>query len=170
MNGNRCVWLCGGSWRFGPMWHVYCLGDLGQWSTSGTSHNRVHTSPALRHPTRQVGRERGKGKETSGFFLFLSLSRTHTYIHAFGILCFLALLGFLQVHLDLDGEEQECVFLCAWGGARLIDSLEPECSPCRVTNSPIKPTLSLFSLVFSLKVLPPLALLPNLPIFAGILV
>lgn len=26
-----------------PMWHVYCLGDLGQWSTSGTSHNRVHT-------------------------------------------------------------------------------------------------------------------------------
>ncbi|KAJ4942488.1 hypothetical protein JOQ06_012354, partial [Pogonophryne albipinna] len=32
--------------------------DLGQWSTSGTSHNRVHTSTALRHPTRQVGRER----------------------------------------------------------------------------------------------------------------
>lgn len=28
-----------------PMWHVYCLGDLGQWSTSGTSHNRVHTFP-----------------------------------------------------------------------------------------------------------------------------
>ncbi len=26
-----------------PMWHVYWLGVLGQWSTSGTSHNRVHT-------------------------------------------------------------------------------------------------------------------------------
>lgn len=28
-----------------PMWHVYWLGVLGQWSTSGTSHNRVHTFP-----------------------------------------------------------------------------------------------------------------------------
>lgn len=26
-----------------PIWHVYWLGVLGQWSTSGTSHNRVHT-------------------------------------------------------------------------------------------------------------------------------
>lgn len=26
-----------------PIWNVYWLGVLGQWSSSGTSHNRVHT-------------------------------------------------------------------------------------------------------------------------------
>lgn len=56
------------------MWHVYCLGDLGQWSTSGTSHNRVNTSMAIRHPTRQVGREReARAKKHLG-----SLSFSHT--------------------------------------------------------------------------------------------
>lgn len=80
MNGNRCVWLCGGSWRFWPMWHVYCLGDLGQWSTSGTSHNRVHTSTALRHPTRRAGREREARarKHLGSLFLSFSLPHTHT--------------------------------------------------------------------------------------------
>lgn len=79
MNGNRCVWLCGGSWRFWPMWHVYCLGDLGQWSTSGTSHNRVHTSTALRHPTRRVGRERER--QGQGNIWVLSFSVTHIHSH-----------------------------------------------------------------------------------------
>lgn len=146
------------------MWHVYCLGDLGQWSTSGTSHNRVHTSTALRHPTRRVGDEKGGGQ---GNIWVLSFSLTHTYIHTFGILCFLGLLGFLQVHLDPDREEQECVFE---GGARLIDSLEPQCSLCRMSNSPIMPVLSLLSLVSSKASSPTLSLLPNLPLCAGVLV
>lgn len=73
METGVCVRLCGGSWRFWPMWFVYCLGDLGQWSTSGTSHNRAHTSRALRHPTRRLGRDWGEGKETSGVFLSLPL-------------------------------------------------------------------------------------------------
>lgn len=136
MNGNRCVWLCGGSWRFGPMWHFYCLGDLGQWSTSGTSHNRVHMSTAIRHPTRQAERERAREREARAKkhlgSLFPSRTHTHTNGYAFGILCFLRLLGFLQVHLDSDGERK--------GGLRvnLTDSLEPECSLYRVSNSPIE--------------------------------
>lgn len=73
METGVCERLCGGSWRFWPVWFVYCIGDLGQWSTSGTSHNRAHTSTALRHPTRRLGREWGEGKETSGFFLPLPL-------------------------------------------------------------------------------------------------
>lgn len=124
--------------RFWSVWHVYCLGDLGQWSTSGTSHNRVHTSAALRHPTRRAGRKREREREArarkhlGSFFAFPSLSKMHTHTNAFGILCCLGLLGFLQVHLDLDREEQQCVCVCVFwgrgGGLCLIDSLEPECS------------------------------------------
>lgn len=118
MNGNRCVWLCGGSWRFWPMWHVYCLGDLGQWSTSGTSHNRVHTSTALRHPTRRVGsgreRERSKGKETSGFSL--SLSHTHTLIY----LGFCAFWGCLDssrcIWTRIEGNRSVCICVCSREG------------------------------------------------------
>ncbi len=157
MNGNRCVWLCGGSWRFWPMWHVYCLGDLGQWSTSGTSHNRVHTSTALRHPTRRVGREREKGKETSGFSLSLSVS--YTYAHTFRILCFLGLLGFLQVHLDSDREKQECVFK---GGHVWLTALNQNVPCAGWVTLPSCP-LPLFSLLFLPRVLPPLCLCSIIP-------
>lgn len=81
MNGNRCVWLCGGSWRFGPMWHFYCLGDLGQWSTSGTSHNRVHMSTAIRHPTRQAERERERERQGQRNIWVLSFPLVHTHTH-----------------------------------------------------------------------------------------
>lgn len=99
MNGNRCVWLCGGSWSIGTMWHVYSLGDLGQWSTSGTSHNRVNTSTAIRRPTRQVGREKeARAKKTSGFSLTLSFSlsitHTHTCFGDFVLFCGICLNSF----------------------------------------------------------------------------
>lgn len=107
------VWLCGRSWGFKTIWHVFCLGDLGQWSTSGTSHNRVHISAAIRHPARQVVREReARAKKHLGF---LSVCYTHTHAHThavFGILGFLGLLGFLQVHLDR--KEQEWVHMSVW--------------------------------------------------------
>lgn len=65
------------------MWHFYCLGDLGQWSTSGTSHNRVHMSTAIRHPTRQAERERAREREARAKKHLGSLfpSRTHTHTH-----------------------------------------------------------------------------------------
>lgn len=149
METGVCVWLCGGSWGFGTMWHVYCLGDLGQWSTSGTSHNRVNTSMAIRHPTRQVGREReARAKKHLGSFSFSHTytnthTHTQTYMH-WGLCAFWELPWVLQVHLDSDGEEQEWRHMCVcgwWWGACLTDSIEAERSPSWVSNSPVMPTV-----------------------------
>ena len=64
-----------------------------------------------------------------------------------------------------------CVCVCLRRrGAHLIDSLEPECSLCRVSNSPIMPTRSLSSFVSFKGSSPTLSLLHNLPLFADVLV
>lgn len=137
MNGNRCVWLCGGSWRIGSMWHVYCLGDLGQWSTSGTSHNRVHTSTALRHPTRRAEREGGMGKETSGFSL------THTLMH-WGFWAFWSCLDYSRcIWHQKEKNRSVCLdFKGSW-----VDwQFWSKCALCQVTYSNFIPTLSFLTL------------------------
>lgn len=147
-----CVWLCGWSRGFWPMWHVYCLGDLGQWSTSGTSHNRVHTSTVLRHPTGRVVTERGKGKETSGFSLSLSLLHTHTHLY-------------IWLFLDssrciwTSGEEQQCVSLMFVGGMGRgwLTALNQNVPRAGWVTLPSY-SLSLFCLLFNPILLPPFSL------------
>lgn len=131
------------------MWHVYCLGDLGQWSTSGTSHNRVHTSTAHRHPTRQEGKEREKQGQGNIWVLSFFHSPTHTNTHThLGFCGFWGCLDSSRCFWTHMRTTSVCMCVCAWVFC-LIDSLEPECSLCRVSNSSIMSTGFVFSLTVS---------------------
>ncbi|KAL1274745.1 hypothetical protein QQF64_027559 [Cirrhinus molitorella] len=91
-----------------PMWHVYWLGVLGQWSTSGTSHNRVHTFPGPDPPCEAhiwVSSRAAWEMDGGGWWGFWEM---------------------LQVHL---GEGSD-------GALFLMDmsSLPPRVAPCRVSD------------------------------------
>ncbi len=95
-----------------PMWHVYWLGVLGQWSTSGTSHNRVHTFLGPDPPCEAhiwVSSWAACEMDGGGWWGFWEM---------------------LQVHL------QEGSNGVGWGVFFLMDmsSLPPRVAPCRVSD------------------------------------
>lgn len=100
---------------FGSMEHIW-------YKSQQSAH--VH-GPQTPHQASSEGERQGQGN-----IWVLSLSFTHTYTCTLGILCFLGLLGLLQVHLDF--WRRTAVYVCVWGkdGEGLIDSLAPECFPC----------------------------------------